>query len=70
MKTESCVPVFCDDCNCLAVAILDGAPLCMKCLTAALHNHSEATPGIRPLLVRGYQRAADDPARKYERGEN
>jgi hypothetical protein len=72
MKSHASVPVFCDECNALAVAILDGAPLCMKCLTETLQQHQDAVPAIRPLRVSAYPWPPDieHPARKWKQGDN
>jgi hypothetical protein len=44
-------PVFCDECSSLALAELDGAPLCLACILAALEREAEpALAGrIEPL---------------------
>lgn len=43
-------PVFCDDCASLALATLDDAPLCAKCLQALLSRSEETmVERIEPL---------------------
>ncbi len=43
-------PIFCDDCASLALATLDDAPLCAKCLQALLSRSDSATlKRIEPL---------------------
>lgn len=36
MSRRSQPPIFCDDCASLALAMLDDAPLCAKCLRESL----------------------------------
>ena len=47
------VPIFCDTCSCLALAELDGAPLCTDCLLSAVRdrNPEETTATIAPLTL-------------------
>ncbi|MCK9522533.1 MAG: hypothetical protein M0R76_05725 [Proteobacteria bacterium] len=61
MKTNASVPIFCDECNALAVAILEGAPLCMACLKEALRQSQEPSPEIQPLHVKEYPWPPDSP---------
>ncbi len=36
MSTSHQSPIFCDNCSLLALAVLDGAPLCIRCLQSEL----------------------------------
>ena len=50
MFTMSYPPIYCDECATLALATLDGAPLCSKCLLEVVHNGDPAIIGrIEPL---------------------
>ena len=40
MNKQYQTPIFCDNCSLLALATLDGAPLCLDCLQAALKGIS------------------------------
>lgn len=45
------LPIFCDNCATLALAVLDGAPLCEHCLMEAVHlaDDREIARRIAPL---------------------
>jgi hypothetical protein len=50
MSPISRPPIFCDDCASLAMATLDDAPLCAKCLQAQLNrSDSKLLHRIEPL---------------------
>jgi hypothetical protein len=50
MLTMSYPPIYCDECATLALATLDGAPLCAKCLLEVVQNGDPAVIGhIEPL---------------------
>ena len=55
MNTIYHPPIFCNNCPLLAVAELDGEPLCMNCLQEELANSNERSPlnkiGPLPLEV-------------------
>ena len=44
-------PMFCDNCSLLALAVLDGAPLCLDCLLDELKNSTDSNPisKVQPL---------------------
>lgn len=48
-------PIFCDNCSLLALASLDGAPLCIDCLQEELikRNDPRLVDKICPLLPSG-----------------
>jgi len=72
---ESKPPVFCDQCPLLALALLDGAPVCTECLAAALASEGiDALAGRveplrfkKPFWWRGWCQAAVVKARRPER---
>ena len=45
------LPIFCDNCATLALAVLDGSPLCEHCLMEAVHRSKdrEISLKIAPL---------------------
>jgi hypothetical protein len=46
-------PIFCEQCPDLAMAVVDGSPLCLRCTKAELEGRPEAwiARHARPLLV-------------------
>ena len=52
MTSISKPPIFCDDCASLALATLDDAPLCAKCLQKILdRNQGKLMDRIAPLIM-------------------
>ena len=51
MNEHQDVPIFCDNCPELALALLDGAPLCDRCLKRVVLNDSSlgSMEKIEPL---------------------
>ncbi|MCP4604535.1 MAG: hypothetical protein GY847_29105 [Proteobacteria bacterium] len=41
MDTINQIPIFCDNCSSLALAELDGAPLCEHCLLEAVQQSKD-----------------------------
>ncbi len=64
MSTLFGPPIFCDNCSSLAVAELDGAPLCIRCLLETLKRgeYSIISDHIAPLENKpfGLKRALPD----------
>ena len=58
-------PVFCDNCANMALAELDGAPLCFECLTAAQISaaaRGEPLGHVEPLSLIAPQATSSVPA--------
>ena len=54
MSKPRTLPIFCDNCNALALAELDNAPMCIQCLMEELGANKDAAytfTEIRPLHV-------------------
>lgn len=51
----TCEPIFCDRCPDLALAMVDGVPLCIACLMASIENimspKGEIEVTIEPLSI-------------------
>ena len=63
MKEASHPPIFCDQCATLALAMLDGAPLCAKCLMAEVEcKDAPLVNRIEPLRF-DYIRFVFSPSR-------
>lgn len=56
MSTRYGPPIFCDNCSSLAVAELDGAPLCIKCLLETLKKgeYNIISEHIAPLETKPF----------------
>lgn len=51
-------PIFCDQCPKLALAKLDGAPLCSTCLIRKIDGAPQLIEKIEPFLIEGFGRGS------------